>query len=129
MDEEERVRQKLHLERGNADKRIKTLDEALAAQEDTNTKISKERKILEERLNGIMSNLGSEEEKVKSLSKQKNKYESIIADLQERLKAEQQVFYLVNILNKSLFSYINKFLQVFRWIFSNIIKMNKYSLF
>ena len=91
LEEEEKVRQKLQLERGNADKRIKTLDEALAVQEDSNTKITKERKILEDRLNNIMSNLGSEEEKVKSLSKQKNKYESIIADLKERLKIEQQV--------------------------------------
>ena len=46
---------------------------------------------MEEKLNDIMSNLGSEEEKVKQLSKLKNKYEAIIADLEERLKREQQV--------------------------------------
>ncbi len=38
-----------------------------------------------------MNNLGDEEEKVKQLSKLKNKYEAIIADLEERLKREQQV--------------------------------------
>ena len=38
-----------------------------------------------------MSNLGDEEEKVKQLSKLKSKYEAIIADLEERLKREQQL--------------------------------------
>ena len=53
--------------------------------------VTKEKKSLEEKLNDIVSNLGSEEEKVKQLSKLKNKYEAIIADLEERLKREQQV--------------------------------------
>ena len=42
-------------------------------------------------MNEITSSLGDEEEKVKQLSKLKNKYEAIIADLEERLKREQQV--------------------------------------
>ncbi len=53
--------------------------------------LSKEKKHFEDRLNEIVSNLGDEEEKVKRLSKEKNKYEAIIADLEERLKREQQV--------------------------------------
>ena len=53
--------------------------------------LSKEKKHFEDRLNEIVSNLGDEEEKVKQLSKLKNKYEAIIADLEERLKREQQV--------------------------------------
>ena len=46
---------------------------------------------MEERLNEVTSSLTEEEEKVKQLSKLKNKYEAIIADLEERLKREQQV--------------------------------------
>ena len=53
--------------------------------------MGKEKKHFEDRLNEIVSNLGDEEEKVKQLSKLKNKYEAIIADLEERLKREQQV--------------------------------------
>ena len=53
--------------------------------------LTKERKHLEERLNEVTSHLSDEEEKVKQLSKLKNKYEAIIADLEERLKREQQV--------------------------------------
>ena len=53
--------------------------------------MTKEKKHFEDRLNEIHSNLGDEEEKVKQLSKLKNKYEAIIADLEERLKREQQV--------------------------------------
>ncbi len=53
--------------------------------------MSKEKKHFEDRLNEITSSLGDEEEKVKQLSKLKNKYEAIIADLEERLKREQQV--------------------------------------
>ena len=53
--------------------------------------MTKEKKQLEERLNEINSHLGDEEEKVKQLGKLKNKYEAIIADLEERLKREQQV--------------------------------------
>lgn len=51
----------------------------------------KEKKSLEDRMNEITSHLGDEEEKVKALAKLKNKYEAIIADLEERLKREQQV--------------------------------------
>ena len=51
----------------------------------------KEKKTLEDRLAELSASMGDEEEKVKQLSKLKNKYEAIIADLEERLKKEQQV--------------------------------------
>jgi len=51
----------------------------------------KEKKTLEERLNDMVSHLGDEEEKAKQLTKIKTKYEAIIADLEERLKKEQEV--------------------------------------
>ena len=53
--------------------------------------LTKEKKTIEERLNDLTSNLGDEEEKVKQLNKLKHKYESIIAELEERLKREQQL--------------------------------------
>jgi len=53
--------------------------------------LSKEKKTLEERLNEMVSQLGDEEEKAKQLNKIKTKYEAIIADLEERLKKEQEV--------------------------------------
>ena len=46
---------------------------------------------MEERLTELATAMSEEEEKVKQLSKLKNKYEAIIADLEERLKKEQQV--------------------------------------
>jgi len=51
----------------------------------------KEKKTLEERLNEMVSQLGDEEEKAKQLNRVKTKYEAIIADLEERLKKEQEV--------------------------------------
>ena len=62
--------------------------------------LGKEKKHFEDRLNEIMSSLGDEEEKVKQLSKLKNKYEAIIADLEERLKREQQV--ITNVVEKAV---------------------------
>jgi len=53
--------------------------------------LTKEKKTLEERLNEMVSQLGDEEEKAKQLAKIKSKYEAIIADLEERLKKEQEV--------------------------------------
>jgi len=51
----------------------------------------KEKKILEERVTELSSLLGDEEEKAKQLTKFKYKYEAIIAELEERLKKEQEV--------------------------------------
>ena len=46
---------------------------------------------MEERVADLTMSLQEEEEKSKSLNKLRNKYESIIADLEERLRREQQV--------------------------------------
>ena len=46
---------------------------------------------MEERLTELTSQLGSEEERTKQLSKMKNKYEAIIAELEEKLRKEQEV--------------------------------------
>lgn len=51
----------------------------------------KEKKTLEERLNELVSQLGDEEERAKQLGKIKSKYEAMIADLEERLRREQEV--------------------------------------
>ena len=42
-------------------------------------------------MNEMASQLGDEEERAKQLNKIKTKYEAIIADLEERLKKEQEV--------------------------------------
>ena len=39
----------------------------------------------------LKSQLGDEEERAKSLAKLKNKYEAIIAELEEKLRKEQEV--------------------------------------
>jgi len=54
----------------------------------------KEKKTLEDRVTELTSLLGDEEERAKQLNKTKNKYEAIIAELEERLKKEQEVYLL-----------------------------------
>jgi myosin protein heavy chain len=66
----------------------------------------KEKKSLEERLNEMVSQLGDEEEKAKQLAKIKSKYEAIIADLEERLKKEQEVNFAMVFLKVFLWRYI-----------------------
>jgi len=56
--------------------------------------VAKEKKTLEDRVSELTSLLGDEEERAKQLSKTKNKYEAIIAELEERLKKEQEVLAL-----------------------------------
>ena len=56
--------------------------------------MAKEKKTLEDRVSELTSLLGDEEERAKQLSKTKNKYEAIIAELEERLKKEQEVLAL-----------------------------------
>ena len=67
------------------------MEEDLALNEDSNSKLIKEKRSLEERLSEAMSQIVEEEEKSKQLGKLKNKYEAIISDLEERLRKEQQV--------------------------------------
>ena len=91
LEEEEQGRQKLQLEKVAADGKLKKLEEDLALNEDSNSKLIKEKRILDERLSEANSQIVEEEEKSKQLGKLKNKYEAIIADLEERLRKEQQV--------------------------------------
>ncbi|KAH3876135.1 hypothetical protein DPMN_039417 [Dreissena polymorpha] len=65
--------------------------EDVAIQDDSNQKLTKEKRSLEERLAEVSSSLVKEEEKAKQLGKLKTKYEAIIADLEDRLRKEQQV--------------------------------------
>lgn len=74
-----------------ADAKLKKLEEDLAINEDSNSKLIKEKKSLEERLSEANAQIVEEEEKSKQLGKLKNKYEAIIADLEERLRKEIQV--------------------------------------
>ena len=91
LEEEEQARQKLQLEKVAADSKLKKMEEDLALNEDSNSKLIKEKRSLEERLSEANAQIVEEEEKSKQLGKLKNKYEAIIADLEERLRKEQQV--------------------------------------
>lgn len=53
--------------------------------------MSKEKKALDDRVTELMTQLADEEEKSKAAIKQKNKYEALIAELEERLRREQEV--------------------------------------
>uniref|UniRef100_A0A8C2H7R5 Myosin, heavy chain 11b, smooth muscle n=1 Tax=Cyprinus carpio TaxID=7962 RepID=A0A8C2H7R5_CYPCA len=88
--EEENARQKLQLESGAADGRIKKLEEDVFIVEDQNCKLQKEKQQLEERLADFCSNLAEEEEKSKNLTKLKAKHESMISDLEVRMKKEEK---------------------------------------
>lgn len=79
------------MERVTAESKMKKLEEESAILDDTNQKLLKEKKLMEERLSEAQLNMAEEEEKSKQLGKLKNKYEAIIADLEERLRKEQQV--------------------------------------
>jgi len=52
---------------------------------------AKEKKSLDDRLFEMRQQLTDEEEKSKQINKNKNKYETMIADLEERLRKEQEV--------------------------------------
>lgn len=53
--------------------------------------VLKEKKILEEKLLEVSQNLSEEEEKSKHLLKLKTRHEATIADIDEKLRREQQV--------------------------------------
>ena len=85
---------------------MKKLEEEAAVLDDTNQKLLKEKKLMEERLSEAQLNMAEEEEKSKQLGKLKNKYEAIIADLEDRLRKEQQVCILLLMTKLILFNYI-----------------------
>ena len=53
--------------------------------------LQKEKTTVDDRLTETLALLTEEEDKTKQVTKQKNKLESIIADLEERLRREQEV--------------------------------------
>lgn len=53
--------------------------------------LTKEKKALDERVAELLTQVAEEEEKSKTAIKQKNKYEALIAELEERLRREQEV--------------------------------------
>ena len=91
VEEEESAKQKLQLERNQLESRVKTVEADLISQEDSNTKLSKDKKLLEEKLTETQVALAGEEDKSKNLTKVKNKQEQTIADLEGRIRREEQV--------------------------------------
>jgi len=57
--------------------------------------LAREKKTLEDNLMELKSQLGDEEERAKNLGKLKNKYEAIIAELEEKLRKEQEVLLII----------------------------------
>ena len=55
------------------------------------TQLGKEKKLLDDRVAELMTRVTEEEEKSKTAIKLKNKYEALIAELEERLRREQEV--------------------------------------
>ena len=53
--------------------------------------MSKEKKTLDDRVVELSSHLAEEEERGKMAAKQKSKLEALVADLEERLRKEQEV--------------------------------------
>jgi len=53
--------------------------------------LSKEKKALDDRVVELSSHLAEEEERSKAAAKQKSKLEAVVADLEERLRKEQEV--------------------------------------
>jgi len=53
--------------------------------------LSKEKKTLDDRVAELSSHLAEEEERSKAAAKQKSKLEALVADLEERLRKEQEV--------------------------------------
>ena len=57
----------------------------------SNEQLGKEKKVLDDRVVELTTRLAEEEEKSKAATKLKNKYEAQIAELEERLRREQEV--------------------------------------
>jgi len=57
----------------------------------TSVQLSKEKKALDDRVVELSSDLAEKEEQSKAIAKQKSKLEAQVADLEERLRKEQEV--------------------------------------
>lgn len=91
LEEEERLRQMLQLEKISAESKLKKLKEELAVQGDTFQKLNIEKRSLEKRYSEVQRQLVEKEKVAKQLGKLKNNSQAIIGDLQEKLRKETQV--------------------------------------
>ncbi len=91
LEEEERTRQKLQLERTQLENKIKSLEDIVAKLQNDHGKIQKEYKTLSDKHQEILKTIQDQEEKIKNLLLIKTKLESQCNDLEERLKRETEV--------------------------------------
>lgn len=91
MEEEEQYRQKLQLERGQLDSKVKNLEELVSSQQNDLARVQKERKALDDKLQEIANQRQEEEEKYKNLLRTKGKQDNQFSELEERLKREIEV--------------------------------------
>merc|ERR1712157_453886 len=82
LEEEEGARQKLQIEKVQAEAKMKQFEEQLVASDDFKEKFGKDKKNLEEKLSDVSATLAEEEEKAKHLLKLKAKHESTIGELE-----------------------------------------------
>ena len=91
LEEEEQHRQKLQLERGQLDGKVKNLEELVSSQQNDLVRVQKERKALDDKLQEIANQRQDEEEKYKNLLRIKSKQDNQCSELEERLKREIEV--------------------------------------
>merc|ERR1719342_841104 len=90
LEEEEAARQKLQIEKVQAEAKMKQFEEQVLASDDYKEKFSKEKKLLDEKLSDVTATLAEEEEKAKHLVKLKAKHESTIGELEDKLRKDNQ---------------------------------------
>ena len=95
LEDEEQTRQKLQLERTQLESKIKQFEDIIASQQNDLARIQKERKTLDDKLQETSNQRQDEEEKLKTLLRTKTKLESQTNDLDERLKREIEVRFLI----------------------------------
>merc|ERR1719385_636265 len=86
----EASRQKLQIEKVQAEAKMKQFEEQVLASDDYKEKFSKEKKLLDEKLSDVTATLAEEEEKAKHLVKLKAKHESTIGELEDKLRKDNQ---------------------------------------
>lgn len=95
MEDEEQTRQKLQIERTQIESKMKNLEDLVASQQNDLARIQKERKTLDDKLQETSNQRQDEGEKMKNLLRIKTKLESQVSDLEERLKREIEVRFIV----------------------------------
>merc|ERR1719264_1614243 len=90
LEEEEAARQKLQIEKVQAEAKMKQFEEQVLASDDYKEKFGKEKKLLDEKLSDVTATLAEEEEKAKHLVKLKAKHVSTIGELEDKLRKDNQ---------------------------------------